>query len=133
MSRFLEHYGRTVRPDRKALRAQQSARQRNPAVPQKVSERTIYALRDAIQRDPSLTPDQRDGLLGQLTGDQLGPLLLSGGLGLLVARWLKLSPTAQVLLSLAGLGIGKLLLDQTRNQQPFSTFNPRTRLHEIND
>jgi hypothetical protein len=116
-----------------ARRELRDARFRNPAVPNVQSRRAIYAVREAVQRDPGLAPEERRSLLDQLNDPSTTDTLLSGGLGLIIARWLKLSPAAQVLLSLAGLGVGRMLHNRLNDQNRSSDWNAKTRMHEIRD
>jgi hypothetical protein len=49
------------------------------------------------------------------------------------SKYLKLSKPAQVLLSLAGFGIGKYLLDETRKHDKFLQYDPKHKVYNLKD
>ena len=56
---------------------------------------------------------------------------MGAGIGLVVAKYLDLSKSAQVLLALAGVGIGKYLLDQTKKHDRFLQHDKRLKVYNI--
>ena len=69
-----------------------------------------------IRNDQGLHPDQRTHVLQLLNTPDLGGHILAGATGaalaLSVARYKKLSGTSQVLMSLAGFGLGNIILNK---------------------
>ncbi len=72
-----------------------------------------------VANDAGLSIEQRAGLLEQLKQPGFLSSVFAGVAGasllLVISRYLKLSPAVQVLLSMAGYGIGNLLLNATSN------------------
>ena len=90
---------------------------------------------NAVHGDPHLDNSQKQLLLYKLQQPSFFENLLHGAFGsalaLLVAKYLKLSPTAQVLLGVAGFGIGKALWDANDNDNNFSRYNEQTKMYTI--
>ena len=53
------------------------------------------------------------------------------GVGVAIAKFLNLPKTAQVLLSIAGFGIGKYLLDVSRKRDKFLQYNEKLKVYDI--
>ena len=73
-------------------------------------------LQRCIQADRDLKDQEKAELLTRLNEQDFLKLTAFGGLGaalgVMVARYLKLSRTTQVLLGLAGFGLGRVLYDR---------------------
>lgn len=99
----------------------------------------LAELRRVINIDHELHAREREELLACIDEKDFMKRTAFGGLGaatgLLVAKFLKLSTTTQVLLSLAGFGIGRMLYDgliKNPHRDNFGKVNPRTNQYEIN-
>lgn len=91
----------------------------------------------AVQADRSLSKEERDRVLQILNQPDFLTKLTAGAFGAsityLIAKFLHLSKTAQVLLAIAGFGIGKLLLDaSSHHTDRFATYNNKMKVYEIN-
>lgn len=111
-------------------------KRRNPAVPTKPPF-CAATIRAAIDRDPSLSTAQQEEMQGWLNDPNTLQKLQSEGvgatLGYAAAKFLNLKPQTQLLLSIAGFGVGKIMYDFKNNPKKFSTFNPQLRMYEIHD
>jgi hypothetical protein len=90
-----------------------------------------------IDRDPTLTKAEKDEVIERLRDNSFYDHMIHGAIGAsigyVIARFLKLSKTSQVLLSIAGFGLGKYLLDATRKHDRFLQYNDRLKVYELKD
>ncbi len=96
----------------------------------------IAAIRTAIRSDRGLTPNEQALVEKKLQNEAFTQKLLYGGagagLGLLIGKFLMLSPTARILVSLAGFGLGKAILTHSKNdKEPGLQYNDNTRMYEL--
>lgn len=96
----------------------------------------IMELVRAVQADQTLQPDQKALIVEKLhdpafTSNIAG--VAGGGVALLIAKYLKLSNTAKVLLSVAGFGIGHALWNSIHehNDKKFQDYNKKLKVYEI--
>jgi len=75
----------------------------------------VEDLKHLVRNDLSLSPQERGSLLSVLNNPNAYEHLLAGGAGatlaLIISKYYKMKPTSQVLMSLAGFGIGNILLN----------------------
>ena len=95
----------------------------------------IQDLTHAVRADPGLTPEEREEVLDRLSEPTFSQKLLYGGFGAavsgLLARYLGLSKKTQVVLVIAGFGLGQMLLHLTRSDKNKSMqYNEHTKLYE---
>jgi hypothetical protein len=87
-------------------------------------------LQKYINADHGLAPDQRVHLLRMLNSPDLAGHIFAGVTGaaiaLAVARWKKMSGTSQVLMSLAGFGLGNIILNKLEGHPKYTSWNPDT-------
>jgi hypothetical protein len=80
-----------------------------------------------IRQDEGLHPAQRANVLQMLNTPDIATHVLTGitgaGIALAVARWRKMSPTSQVLMSLAGFGLGNIILNKLTPPPKFTSWN----------
>lgn len=92
-------------------------------------------LRQVISKDQSLTPAQKEEASNWLDDPVVINELRSGSVGaaltLLIGRFLKMKPRNQLLLSIAGFGIGKIIYDYKNDPKNFSRWNKQLRMYEI--
>ena len=92
-------------------------------------------LRKIIPKDQSLSTAQQDDVIDWLQNPTVISQLRSGAIGsalsLLISKFLKMSPRNQLLLSIAGFGIGKIIYDQKNNPKNFSRWNKQLHMYEI--
>ena len=99
----------------------------------------LAELRRAVSSDRELNEHEREELNALIEEKDFLKRMAFGGagaaLGLIVAKFLKLGRTTQVLLSLAGFGIGRALYDgliKNPHRDNFGQVNRKTNLYEIN-
>jgi hypothetical protein len=87
-------------------------------------------LMQAIQRDLGLPQEQRSQLMHLLSSPNMAERLVGGAaggaLGLAVARYRKMSGTAQALMSLAGFGLGNIIVNSLAQPGRHTQWNPET-------
>lgn len=92
----------------------------------------LHSLTEHISKDTTLKSSERASLLSALSEDKLRAGLLGGAAGLLISKYLKLSKPSQVLLTLAGFGVGRALLRRMdREPDKFYIRDPKTKTYEI--
>jgi hypothetical protein len=115
-------------------------RRRRAGVPQEpeVHEEHQFdsaALRRAVDADQSLTVNQRKEMHHWLDDPAVLNELRSGSIGaalsLLISKFLDMKPRNQLLLSIAGFGIGKIIYDYKNDPKKFSRWNKQQRMYEI--
>lgn len=98
----------------------------------------IQKLKDVVAKDVGLKPAERDTLIHALSDPGFIYDLKTGSLGTavshLLARFLKMPAKTQLLLSIAGFGIGKMIYDHRHaTQGGFSQYNQKSKMYEIRD
>lgn len=95
-------------------------------------------LLPALKADPGLTNAQRDGLLTWATKNaaRLDSLWATNDpVSNAVNKFMKLSPAAKVLVSIAGYGLGRLLVshlqDNKSDKRRFARYNQNLKVYEI--
>ena len=96
---------------------------------------TKEQLIDIVKKDMSLKPDEKLELVTKLSDhsffDHVSNGAAGAGAGFVIAKFLNLSKPAQVVLTLAGFGIGKYLLDTARKHDKFLQYNNKLKVYEI--
>jgi hypothetical protein len=81
-----------------------------------------------IRQDQGLHPAQRANVIQMLNNPDIATHVLTGltgaGIALAVARWKKMSTTSQVLMSLAGFGLGNIILNKLTPSPKFTNWSP---------
>lgn len=89
----------------------------------------------AVRRDPALTYEEKEELIDKINDANFYNSIVNGAIGgsigFAIAKFFGLSKQAQVLLSLAGFGIGKYLLDATRKHDRFLQYNEKLKVYDI--
>jgi hypothetical protein len=87
-------------------------------------------LQKYINADHGLAPDQRVHLLKMLNSPDMAGHLFAGVAGaavaLAIARWKKMSATSQVLMSLAGFGLGNIILNKLEGHPKHTSWDSDT-------
>ncbi len=97
------------------------------------SQEQKLVLVKIIQADPHLAPQEKSELTNAVSNeDSWTKGLLGAGAGMAVAKFLKLSTNAQILLTMAGYGIGKYLLASHRKSDKLLSYDPKTKNYQIN-
>ncbi len=95
----------------------------------------ISRLRHAVSKDQSLSATQKKDTLSWLEDPAVLYELRSGSVGaaltLLIGKFLNMNPRTQLLLSIAGFGIGKIIYDYKNDPKNFSRWNKQLRMYEI--
>ncbi|CAK0773823.1 hypothetical protein CCP3SC5AM1_880016 [Gammaproteobacteria bacterium] len=91
----------------------------------------IDSLLGLIHYDAGLSPSEKAQLLEICQDKKSISKFLSGAAGatvsIAIAKYVNLSKAAQILLGVAGYGIGRLIYDQvTKHHKQFATYNDRT-------
>lgn len=122
-----------------SLREMRATKRSNPLI-QPAASRPGFALdklRQAVTSDQGISVGQKESVLAALSDPNFTAELKSGAVGAaltyLVSKYLKVSPQTQILLSLAGFGIGKIIYDYKHNPGNFSKYNEKLRMYEIKD
>lgn len=96
---------------------------------------TKQQLIQLIQQDQGVTPEEKAELINKLENDELFEHLMHGaagaGIGYIIAKYLKLSKEAQFLLSIAGFGIGRYILDKSKNDDRFLQYDSKLKVYNI--
>ena len=95
------------------------------------------AIIHSISIDPHISIEQRQKLINSIKQeDSTYRGLINGALGASVgyaiSRFLKLSQTTQVVVTLAGFGIGKYLLDNHENSGKFMEYDKKLKGYKLN-
>jgi hypothetical protein len=89
----------------------------------------------AIQSDSGLSEPDKELLLSKLNDDKWFDKLMHGttgaSVGYLVSKFFGLSRKSQVLLTVAGFGIGRYLLDNIQKRDKFMQYNDKLKTYEI--
>jgi hypothetical protein len=95
----------------------------------------LLNLISAVESDPHINSMQKQMLAEKLGEPTFFENLIHGafgaGLALLVSKYLHLGKTPQILLTIAGYGIGKALWDAYDTENNFSRYNKQTKMYEI--
>jgi len=93
-------------------------------------------LLKTLKADASLKAEEKAELEAATSHEDFKSKLLYGvygtGLAYLISSYLKLGKTSQVLLSIAGFGLGRLVYDQMHRKDKSVTFNKEYRRYEVN-
>jgi len=95
----------------------------------------IHSLLSLAQSDPGLASDERSQLVNMLQ-DKNVEKFISGAAGatlsVVAAKYMKLGRTSQILLGVAGFGLGRFLFDHlTEQKHRFATYDPHMRTNHI--
>ena len=98
----------------------------------------IQALFQVISQDPTLTTEQRVQVMEKLDDQHFLSKstkagVVGGSVGYAVSKFLALPKRAQILLTLAGFGIGKYLLVKSQNYDKFMRYNEKLEMYEIKE
>jgi predicted solute-binding protein len=86
--------------------------------------RSKEELIELIKSDPHLSSDEKYEIISKLNNNELYKQIIAGGASMAVlSKFTKLSTTSKVLLTLAGFGISKYLLDTVRKHDKFFKYN----------
>jgi len=89
-----------------------------------------------VSQDGQLTPEQKNYIFHKLKEPTFIQSLTAGalgaGVGLVISKFLNISKRGQILLTMAGFGIGKYLLDKCEKHDKFIQYNSRLKTYEIN-
>lgn len=95
------------------------------------------AILKSISIDPHLSPSERNGLIRAITTEDSHWRKLIGGLAggataLAISKFLKLGSISQALVTLAGFGVGRYLLDNSDDSGKFMEYNKQLKGYKIN-
>lgn len=97
---------------------------------------TQAQLMQLVQHDSGLTIQEKAELIEKIQDNDFYTNLMHGtigaSIGYIISKFLNLSRSAQILMSVAGFGIGRYLLDVSRKHDKFIQYNERLRTYEIN-
>lgn len=100
-----------------------------------ITQSALNTLVVCVNNDPTLTSSEKSLVLMKLHEpsflEKNKEGIVGAGLGLAISKFLKLSRKSQILLTLAGFGIGKYILAEARNRDKFVTYNDRLKVYEI--
>jgi hypothetical protein len=92
-------------------------------------------LAHLIRQDYGMPHESKINLLTMLNSPNMADQLIAGAggaaLGLAVARYKKLSGTAQTLMSLAGFGLGNIIMSSLTQPGKFTGWNPETAKNRV--
>jgi hypothetical protein len=92
-------------------------------------------LKQLIEADPHISEENKLDLIQKIdNGDEDSELLhgIEGaGAGLIAAKFLQLSRNSQILLTIAGYGIGKYLLDNSKNNDKVMQYNDKLKRYNL--
>ena len=95
----------------------------------------IENLISAIRVDPHINLHQQQVLIDKVNSPNFFENIMHGvfgsALALVISKYLKLSRTSQILLTIAGYGIGKAMWDTYDQDSKFSRYDHKTKMHEI--
>lgn len=91
----------------------------------------------SITVDPHIDIEQKEKLLDAITAQNsfyhsLFNGALGSGIGYSISKFLKLSKSGQILVTMAGFGIGKYLLDNHNNSDKFMEYNKQLKGYKLN-
>ena len=96
--------------------------------------RSKQELIDSVKSDPHLSYAERNEIIDKLNDNDFYKNVIAGGASIaLLSKFTKLSTTSKVLLTLAGFGISKYLLDAVRKHDRFLQYNSKTKMYEYTD
>ena len=90
-----------------------------------------------IHADPHISEADKNRLVNKIEGtsninDSFWNGIAGAGAALAVSHFLKLSRNAQILLTIAGYGIGKYLLDNTDKRAKLMEYNDKSKSYNLN-
>lgn len=86
----------------------------------------LQKILTAVNEDSTLSDQERQLVAEQLKDEKFKAGLVGGGLALLWSKYKKLSKSTQVLVTLAGYGIGRALANRVD-----TNYNKKTKTYEI--
>ncbi len=90
-----------------------------------------------VNNDHGLSESTRQELTEKLNDDEFYDKMMHGsigaGTGYVVGKFLDLSKRSQMLLSVAGFGVGTYLLDSSKKHDKFLQYNKQLKIYEIKD
>ena len=109
-------------------------RKLNPAI-KPVAPLNLDRIREAVKMDQGIPGNQKTSVLSSLADPEFVAELRSGatgaGLMYLITKYLNLGQKTQLLVSIAGFGLGKMLYDYRHDPKNFSQYNANTKMYEI--
>jgi hypothetical protein len=88
---------------------------------------TVDDLKNLVVKDLGLSPQEKTGLLNFLNNPNAYEHLLAGGLGaslaLVISKYYKMKPVSQALMSLAGFGVGNIILNALTPAPKHTSWN----------
>jgi hypothetical protein len=89
-------------------------------------------LISAINKDPALSSSDKQSLIEKIReGTWFSDATVGAAAGLAISKFLKLSTKSQILMTTAGFGIGKYLLDKSPKHDKFVEYNDKVRAYDI--
>lgn len=89
-----------------------------------------------ISRDPTLTGGEKQDIIHLLSQPNEFEKMLAGtkgaALAFLISKYLKLTPQAQVLLSIAGFGLGSYFKSKASDKRQLVQYNDKIKAYELN-
>jgi hypothetical protein len=96
--------------------------------------RSKEELIELVKNDPHLSNDERYEIIKKLNDNDFYKKVIIGGASMAVlSKFTKLSTTSKVLLTLAGFGISKYLLDVTKKHDKFLKYDKKTNTYSYSD
>lgn len=96
---------------------------------------TVEGLRKAIEKDIGLPQERKQNLFAILNSPNIAEQLFAGAaggaVGLAVAKYNELSGTAQTLMSLAGFGLGNIIMNSLTQPGKFTQWDPATARNKV--
>ena len=104
------------------------------ATSNQISQQELIRLANS---DLGLSESAKQELVEKLHDDEFYDKLMHGtvgaGTGYIVSKFLNLSKRSQMLLSVAGFGVGTYLLDSAKKHDKFLKYNKQLKIYEIKD
>lgn len=96
---------------------------------------TVEGLRQAIEKDLGLPQDRKQSLFAILNSPNIAEQLFAGAaggaVGLAVAKYNEMSGTAQTLMSLAGFGLGNIIMNSLTPKSKFTQWDSQTARNRV--
>lgn len=90
----------------------------------------------AVSQDPTLSKTEKAEIVTKLGNEEFLQEILHGAAGagtaLVIAKYFNLSKPAQALITLAGFGVGRYLLDESRKHDRFLQYDDKLKTYKIN-
>ena len=103
----------------------------------KISDEDKETMIRSIKIDPHISNEQKTSLVASIKNEDsfyrsLFRGAIGSGIGYSIAKFLKLSKTSQVVITIAGFGIGKYLLDSSDDSGKFMEYDKKLKGYKIN-